>query len=44
MTWEPPAFEEIRMDAELTAYCDDVEPSAAPADPPAARAACEPAS
>jgi hypothetical protein len=25
MTWEPPAFEEVAMDAEFTAYCDDVE-------------------
>ena len=25
MPWEPPAFEEIRMDAEFTAYCDDLE-------------------
>lgn len=25
MEWEPPTFDEIRMDAELTAYCDDVE-------------------
>jgi hypothetical protein len=25
MTWEPPGFEEIRMDAELTAYCDDLD-------------------
>jgi hypothetical protein len=39
MHWEPPAFEEIKMDAELTAYCDDL------ADPPPAEpphpAACE---
>jgi hypothetical protein len=34
MPWDPPAFEEIKMDAELTAYCDDLdaEPS-----PPGAR-------
>jgi hypothetical protein len=25
MTWEPPRFEEIRMDAELTAYCEDLD-------------------
>ena len=25
MTWEPPGFEEIRMDAELTAYCEDFD-------------------
>ncbi len=25
MGWEPPAFDEIKMDAELTAYCDDLE-------------------
>jgi hypothetical protein len=25
MTWEPPTFTEIKMDAELTAYCDDLE-------------------
>ena len=25
MTWEPPGFEEIRMDAELTAYCEDLD-------------------
>jgi hypothetical protein len=25
MPWEPPRFDEIKMDAELSAYCDDVE-------------------
>jgi hypothetical protein len=25
MGWESPAFDEIKMDAELTAYCDDLE-------------------
>ena len=25
MTWEPPGFEEIKMDAELTAYCEDID-------------------
>ena len=43
MTWEPPGFEEIRMDAELTAYCEDLDDApelVAPAD----AAACESAS
>jgi len=38
MTWEPPGFEEIKMDAEFTAYCEDLDdaletiaPSVAPA-------------
>ena len=43
MTWEPPVFEEIKMDAELTAYCDDVELATAP-EPPAPPAACDSAS
>ena len=43
MTWEPPAFEEIKMDAELTAYCDDIELVIA-AEPPAPPAACDSAS
>jgi hypothetical protein len=25
MTWEPPGFEEIKMDAEFTAYCEDLD-------------------
>jgi hypothetical protein len=29
MTWEPPTFEEIKMDAEFTAYCEDVDEDAA---------------
>ena len=29
MTWEQPTLIEIRMDAELTAYCDDLETEAA---------------
>ncbi len=34
MSWEPPAFEEIKMDAEFTAYCDDVPlPEPGEADP-----------
>jgi len=24
MQWEPPAFEEIAMNAEFTSYCDDL--------------------
>jgi hypothetical protein len=26
MIWEQPTFTEIKMDAEFTAYCDDLEP------------------
>jgi hypothetical protein len=29
MTWEQPTFTEIKMDAELTAYCDDLDVEAA---------------
>ena len=43
-TWQPPAFEEIRMDAELTAYCDDVATAPEPAEPPHPLDACESAS
>jgi hypothetical protein len=25
MNWEPPLLTEIKMDAELTAYCDDLD-------------------
>jgi hypothetical protein len=32
MHWEPPAFEEIKMDAELTAYCEDLDADVAPPD------------
>jgi hypothetical protein len=42
MAWEPPAFDEIKMDAELTAYCDDLEDAPAAAED--ARPACESAS
>jgi hypothetical protein len=42
MTWEPPGFEEIRMDAELTAYCEDLDDAEVVA--PAAAPACESAS
>jgi hypothetical protein len=42
--WEPPAFEEIRMDAELTAYCDDVAPVSEPVEPSRPIGACESAS
>ena len=34
MAWEPPAFDEIKMDAELTAYCDDLEEPPAASDDP----------
>ena len=38
MDWEAPAFEEIRMDAEFTAYLDDLpagaDEDAAPPEPP----------
>jgi hypothetical protein len=27
MDWEAPGFEEIRMDAEFTAYLDDLPPA-----------------
>ena len=40
MTWEPPGFEEIRMDAELTAYCEDLDDARETVDAPDA-AACE---
>jgi hypothetical protein len=43
MTWEPPGFEEIRMDAELTAYCEDLDDAQETIDAPDA-AACESAS
>ena len=43
MTWEPPGFEEIRMDAELTAYCEDLD-DAPEAAAPAGAPACESAS
>ena len=37
MTWTPPEFEEIKMDAEFTAYCEDlIDPPAEPERP------CEP--
>ena len=26
MTWNQPVFTEIKMDAEFTAYCEDVDP------------------
>jgi hypothetical protein len=26
MTWDEPTMTEIKMDAELTAYCEDAEP------------------
>jgi coenzyme PQQ precursor peptide PqqA len=26
MTWETPAFEELKMDAEINSYQDDFEP------------------
>ena len=42
MTWVPPGFEEIRMDAELTAYCEDLDDAPEPIAPGAA--ACESAS
>jgi hypothetical protein len=35
MTWTPPDFEEIRMDAELTAYSEDFVDSPAEPDRPA---------
>jgi hypothetical protein len=43
MTWEPPGFEEIRMDAELTAYCEDLDDAPDVAAPVVAPA-CESAS
>jgi len=43
MTWEPPGFEEIRMDAELTAYCEDLD-DAPEIVAPAVEPACESAS
>lgn len=35
MTWEPPTITEIKMDAEFTAYCDDLamEPVESPVTP-----------
>jgi len=44
MTWKPPAFEEIKMDAELTAYCDDIDTAPSPVEPASPLDACEPAS
>jgi hypothetical protein len=41
MDWEPPAFDEIKMDAELTAYCEDLDAEAAPGRD-AGAVACEP--
>ncbi len=32
MDWEPPTFDEIKMDAEFTAYCDDVDEPIPPPD------------
>jgi hypothetical protein len=43
MTWEPPGFEEIKMDAELTAYCEDLD-DAPDGVTPAVAPACESAS
>ena len=43
MMWEPPGFEEIRMDAELTAYCEDLDDAPEVATP-AGAPACESAS
>jgi hypothetical protein len=42
MHWDPPDFVEIAMDAELTAYCEDVAPEP-PTEEDDARA-CESAS
>ena len=40
MTWEPPGFEEIKMDAEFTAYCEDLD-DAPEVVAPAAASACD---
>ena len=43
MTWETPTLTEIKMDAELTAYCDDLQEEPTE-DAYAADATCESAS
>ena len=43
MDWERPAFAEIKMDAEFSAYCDDLE-DAVPTEHADSRPSCESAS